>query len=193
MTSMMRSDSAGNVYEVWAQEQAASCAVASIWMARNQALQMTLNQGEWALAWQMYGQVVQGMALIPSPPAGQCLDPSAYKSDQKSFGDMFAKFGTYMDQVATKLALDGLSVTSSVGTMVDVSQLSDTSPAIILLGWYSGGKRVGGHFIVASSVTQSGKVVYLDPWGGNLNELGVGPAYPGGGQFEDIRFVSASD
>ncbi len=59
-------------------------------------------------------------------------------------------------------------------------RLSDTTPAIVLLGWYDArNKRNGGHFIVASRVVSSGRVVFLDPWQGQLKELGVGPAYPG--------------
>jgi hypothetical protein len=46
MPIFMRVDSDGSMHQVWAQEQANSCAVASIWMARNQALQMTVNQDE---------------------------------------------------------------------------------------------------------------------------------------------------
>ena len=107
---------------------------------------------------------------------------------------MFASFGTYMDQVAQAMTNEGL-VTSktpfSAGTAVVPSRLSETTPAIILLGWYSGATRNGGHFIVASRVTSTGKVVYLDPWQGQLRELGPGPAYPGGGQFEQVLYVSA--
>ena len=188
------SDSDQYVHQVWAQEQANSCAVASIWMARGQARQMSFNQEEWALAWQIYGRVVQGMLLVPSPPAPMTFDPRSHPADQSSFGNMFASFGTYMDQVAQAMTNEGL-VTSktpfSAGTAVVPSRLSETTPAIILLGWYSGATRNGGHFIVASRVTSTGKVVYLDPWQGQLRELGPGPAYPGGGQFEQVLYVSA--
>ena len=41
-------------------------------------------------------------------------------------------------------------------------RLSDTTPAIVLLGWYDArNKRNGGHFIVASRVVSSGRVVFL--------------------------------
>ena len=77
------------------------------------------------------------------------------------------------------------------GTAVDASLLSDTTPAIVLLGWYVGNQRNGGHFIVASRKTRSGKVVYLDPWGGVLRELGTGPQYQTSGRFEQIVYISA--
>src|SRR5947208_16652124 len=93
-------DSDQYMHQIWAQEQANSCAVASIWMARNQARQMSVNQEEWALAWQIYGQVVQGMALVPSPPAGRSLNPAAFPANQNTFQNMFASAGTFMAQVA---------------------------------------------------------------------------------------------
>lgn len=195
MSIVMRTDSDSYVHQVWAQEQANSCAVASLWMARNQARQMSINQGEWALAWQVYNQAIQGLALYPAPPAPMTLNPAAFPADQSTFKNTFASFGTYMDQVARALVNDRLRVTLKTpfapGSMVDASRISDTTPAIVLLGWYSGGTRNGGHFIVASRVTRSGRVVFLDPWQGQLRELGSGPTYPGGGQFEQIVYISA--
>lgn len=98
-----------------------------------------------------------------------------------------------MNQVATALTRDGLKVDMtafSPGTAVDARRLSDTTPAIVLLGWYNGSDRSGGHFIVASRVTRGGRVVYLDPWQGQLKELGSGPAYPWGGRFEQVVYIS---
>ena len=198
MTVTIRTDSDGYAYDVWAQEQANSCAVASIWMARNQARQQTINENEWDLAWRMYGQVVQQMKLIPAPPAPMSLDPTKFPADQKTFQNMFASAGTYMNQVTQKLINDGLRVTSTTGwsspgsAAVDTRKLSDATPAIVLLGWYGGTTtRSGGHFIVASRVTTSGKVVYLNPWEGQLLEQGPGPTFPQGGLFEQIAYISA--
>jgi hypothetical protein len=195
MSIVMRSDSDGYGQQIWAQEQANSCAVASIWMARNQARQQSVNEEEWALAWHIYGQVVKGMALVPAPPAPMSLNPAAFPSNQNTFNNMFASFGTYMDQVASALVYEGLRVTFQSayfpGTIVDVSRLSNTTPAIVLLGWYNGTTRNGGHFIVASRVTRNGRVVFLDPWQGQLRELGAGPSYPGGGRFEQVVYISA--
>lgn len=195
MSIFMLSDSDGMVHQVWAQQQASSCAVASIWMARNQARQMTVNENEWALAWRMYAQVVQGMALAPAPPPPMSLNPDAFAPNQSTFQNMFASAGTYMDQVARALVIDGLRVTFktsfSPGMLIDSTRLSDRTPAIVLLGWYAGTTRNGGHFIVASRSTSSGRIVYLDPWQGRLRELGLGPDYPGGGQFEQVVYISA--
>ena len=196
MPVVLRTDSDNYAHQVWAQEQANSCAVASIWMARNQARQMTVNESEWALAWRIYGTVVQGLpqAFVPSPPAAMSLNPASFPSNQATFQNMFASFGTFMGQVAEALGKDGLRVTFkttfSPGTAVDTSRLSDTTPAIVLLGWYNGATRNGGHFIVASRPVRNRKVVFLDPWQGQLNELGAGPVYPGGGRFEQVVYIS---
>lgn len=195
MTIQWRTDSDGMVHQIWAQRQAASCAVASIWMARNQARQMTFAEQEWALAWRIYHQVVEGVPLAPSPPAAMSLYPAAHQNNQQSFGNMFSNAGTYMDQVAKALQNDGLKVTLktpfSPGTIIDPARLSDTTPAIVLLGWYNQAKRAGGHFIVASRTSSAGTIVYLDPWGGVLSELGVGSQYQRTGRFEQIVYISA--
>lgn len=196
MSIVMRSDSDNYVHQIWAQEQANSCAVASIWMARNQARQMSVNEEEWALAWRIYGRVIQGipLPLLPSPPAPMSLNPRAFSANQNTFQNMFARFGTFMGQVAQALTNEGLTTSTTPfvpGTVLQTSNISDTKPAIILLGWYTGTTRNGGHFIVASRCTRSGRVVYLDPWEAQLNELGAGPAYPGGGRFEQIVYISA--
>lgn len=195
MTIFFRTDSDNVTHQVWAQQQASSCAVASIWMARNQARQMTFNETEWELAWRMYHQVVQNMYLVPEPPPPMSFHPGAHQNNQNTFGNMFSRVGTYMPQVAQALTTDGLTITHttnfSPGTTVTPSRLSDTRPAIILLGWYNGNQRNGGHFIVASRVARSGDIVYLDPWGGQLREMGVGPQYQTSGKFEQIIYISA--
>lgn len=193
MSIVLTNDSDNYAHQIWAQQQAASCAVASIWMARGQAFQMSFSEGEWALAWKIYGSVVQGMPWVPDPAAPQCFDPRAHQNNQNTFGNMFSVAGTFMSQVARALGNEGLktTVTSfSPGSAVDQSKLSTTTPAIVLLGWYNGTTRNGGHFIVASKVTGGGRVVYLDPWGGVLRELGSGPAYQGTGRFEQICYIS---
>jgi hypothetical protein len=194
MTVVLKTDSDRYVHQLWAQEQASSCAVASIWMARNQARQQTVDESEWSLAWSIYSEIVQPMPLSTTPrpePAPRTFNPSGYQSNQLTMGNMFANFGTFMNQVAAKLRMDGLNADVSASSVVNPARLADDKPAIILLGWYSGGKRNGGHFIVAARVTSSGKIVYLDPWGGQLNELGVGPGYQATGKFEQIAYISA--
>ena len=197
MGFLLKNDSDNCPHELWAQQQAASCAIASLWMARNQAKQSTSAEDEWALAWRMYNEVVQNVpgGLVPAAPAPQTFYPPAYQNNQSTFANQFSQAGTFMSQVISALRNDGLKVTFSTGfakgTVVDASKLSDTTPAIILLGWYNGAVRNGGHFIVASRVTSRGRIVYLDPWGGELRELGAGPAYQGTGSFEQVTYISA--
>lgn len=197
MSVILRTDSDRYVHQLWPQQQAASCAVASMWMARNQAKRMTFLEDEWALAWRMFHQVVQGMTLFPTPPAPapQSLSPAAHQNNQRTFGNMFSIAGTFMDQLARAFVTDGLKVTHKTsfapGNVVTASWLSDSTPAVVLLGWYNGNRRNGGHFIVASRVTRSGKIVYLDPWGGQLTEMGPGPGYQASGRFEQIIYISA--
>lgn len=194
MSIVLTDDSDGYTHQLWAQRQAASCAVASIWMARGQAFQMSINEEEWELAWRIYSQVVRGMVLVPAPPYPVSFDPQAHQANQNTFGNMFSRQGTYMSQVATALQNEGLTAVTtnfSKGSTVDPSRLSETTPAIVLLGWYNGATRNGGHFIVASKVTKSGNIVYLDPWGGVLREMGPGPNYQTTGQFEQMCYISA--
>lgn len=195
MTIQLLNDSDNYSHQVWAQTQAASCAIASIWMARNQAKQMTFLESEWPLAWRIYHQVVRNMLLEPEPPAPMCLNPAAHQSNQATFGNMFSNYGTYMNQVVQALRNDGLKVRILTpflpGTVIRPDELSDTQPAIVLLGWYNGTVRNGGHFIVASRVTRSNRVVYLDPWQARLREMGVGPQYQGIGRFEQVAYISA--
>lgn len=199
MTIFFRNDSDNITHQVWAQEQPDSCAIASIWMARNQAKQMTFKESEWALAWRTYHTVIRNQNIYPAPPPPMSLDPIAFQHDgvsnQGSFGDTFARDGSYMPQVSQALRNDGLRIKHatkwSPGATVSPAFLSNTSPAIVLLGWYRGKQRHGGHFIVASRKTRSGRIVYLDPWHGQLRELGVGPAYQQSGKFEQIIYISS--
>jgi len=194
---VFKTDSDGVAHQVWIQEQAATCAVASIWMARNQAMQMTYAEGEWSLAWRLYSQVVNNIPLffMKPEPAGMTFDPRAHLSNQNTLGNMFSQAGTFATQVARALQNDGLKTTVTsfaTGTTILASKITDTTPAIVLLGWYNGpgSSRNGGHFIVASRATKSGKIVYLDPWNGQLSELGLGPNYGTGGMFEQVIYIS---
>lgn len=189
MTIVLRMDGDHYAHQIWAQDQAASCAVASIWMARNQAKQHSVNETEWDVAWSIYKDIVAPLSTAPAP-GPQTFNPSSFQNNQLSMGNMFSNFGTFMSQVAAKLRMDGLKVSVSASPTVDKTKLSDTTPAIVLLGWYNGGKRKGGHFIVASRVNRTGQVVYLDPWGGKLVEMGTGPGYQSTGRFEQIAYIS---
>ncbi len=202
MTIVYRQDSTGNEHQIWAQRQANSCAVAAIWMARNQARQMTMAESEWDLAWRLYEHTVQGIdwgrASSSGAPTGpMCIDSSAYTADQSSFYNMFGSFGTFAAQIAKALRSDGLTVThvpnSGSALSLNLSKLGQSSPAIVLVGWYSnqGGQqqRNGGHFVVAAGRTGT-KIIYLDPWGGFLYEFQNNNRYRGNGLIEEVIYIS---
>ena len=46
----IETDSHGRTYQIWKQDQMNSCGVASVWMARGIALQMSFAEEEWGLA-----------------------------------------------------------------------------------------------------------------------------------------------
>lgn len=198
MTIVLRQDSMRNTYQIWVQEQPSSCAIASIWMARSFAKSMSFAETEWELAWRVYRQVVVGLppafsATAWATPAPLCLDPTGTTADQSTFRNMFANFGTFARQVAQALRSDGLRATHSTAPL-DPTKLSQTTPAIILLGWYArlpDGtlQRNGGHFIVAAG-RNGNRVVLLDPWDGALSEQPNSSIYQGNGLYEEVIYVS---
>lgn len=210
MSIEMRQDSNRNMYQVWAQEQPASCAVASIWMARSQARQKSFAEEEWDLAWRIYRHTVEGMPLAFSraPYGPVCIDPPNLANDQATFYDMFRVHGTYAGQVAQALRTEGLNATfvpnasglpltnTTQAQTLNLAKVSTSTPVIVMLGWYSlvngqPDKRNGGHFVVAANVIGN-RIVYLDPWGGELYELANDGRYRGRGDLlEELIYVSA--
>ena len=73
---------------------------------------------------------------------------------------------------------------------IETHRLGTTSPAIVLVGWYApsptGNQRTGGHFIVATRQAASGRIVYLDPWGGVLREEPNNARYQSNGLIEEV-------
>jgi hypothetical protein len=203
MTIVYQQDSKKNTYQIWAQEQANSCAVAAIWMARCQARQMTFAETEWDLAWRLYQHAVVGipwaLSSSASAPTGpMSIDPRAYTASQSSFYNMFGSFGTFAAQVAKVLRSEGLKVThlpnSGTAQSLNVAKLSQRSPAIVLVGWYAtqNGRqtRTGGHFVVAAEHINN-QIVYLDPWGGNLYELANNARYRAPGLIEEVIYLAS--
>ena len=80
-------DSSGRTYQIWKQEQLNSCGVASAWMARGIAWQMSLNIGEWDIAQQIYCDAINnGLAPLcaKSSSGPMSLNPSALPQNQSS-------------------------------------------------------------------------------------------------------------
>ena len=203
MSIVFRADSQGNEHQIWAQRQANSCAVAAIWMARSKAYQMSFEEGEWDLAWRVYQHTVRGITWSESSSAGaptgpMSIDPRSFDADQTTFYNMFGSAGTFARQVAKAMRSDGLSANhvTNTGTALklNLSWLGESTPAIVLVGWYSmvnnQPQRNGGHFIVAARRIGS-TIVFLDPWGGVLNEVPNNARYGNNGLIEEIIYLSA--
>lgn len=200
MSLHIRRDSDGVIHQVMEQQQAASCGVASIWMARCIAKRATFSEGEWSLAWRVYHRAVRRMDRLPAVPAPMTLNPDMHGSGIETFGDTMSNAGLLMSEVTTALKADGVSVhhvtlANPHSTVIDANRIGEGWPAIALVGWFNGTTRIAGHFVVAARRTQAGRIVYLDPAGGRLVEGSAGPGYDAPysslGRFEQIAYLSA--
>jgi hypothetical protein len=167
-------DSHGRTYQIWKQDQASSCGVASIWMARGIARQTSFAEEEWDLAQRVYsGAVASALGAVQRPSSGpMTLNPAAFSPEnpnQSSMGHTFTNFGLFMGQVATALRNEGLRAesTSLRGNppRIDDHKISLTTPAIVLVSW----DGTGGHFVAVGRCTRH-QVSFLDPWDGRVNE-----------------------
>ncbi len=205
MTLTVQSDSDGVEFNVWAQRQANSCAVASIWMARGMARQMTFDEGEWDLAWRTYNNAVAGGAWrtpaeTPGPaPAPQSLDETQYTPGHHTFANTFASTGIGGQHIETMLIQEGFTVDRVLNAggflPVNFAKLADTKPAIVGVGWFvlnGAGTwvRNGGHAIVAARKNRSGQIVFLDPAGGQIVETTNNGRYGNNGLIVEILYIS---
>lgn len=189
-------DSHGRTYQIWQQQQANSCGVASVWMARGIARQASFAEEEWDLAVRMYmGAVAGALGSLGASASGPVsFNPDAYAPNQSTMANTFASFGLYSAQVATALRNEGLrtELTTLSGSPPKIShnKIAFNKPAIVLVGWTGG----GGHFVVVGRCT-SGQVSFLDPWDGRVNELPNNgryrARYGGEGAILEIIYISA--
>lgn len=184
MTAHLRTDSDGNMFQVWAQRQEGSCGIAAIWMAESLARQRTPEEGEWPLAKRAYQHAVRGVpwkATNPmmGPDGPQTFLASAHDDNNDTMGNTYSRFGMSIDQVSTVLSAQGLTTATLSATkwpmLLSTNVLKETTPAVVKVGWWvqdAKGKwsRPGGHFVVAARRASNGRIVYLDPWGGRLFE-----------------------
>lgn len=167
----LETDSHGRSYQIWKQNQANSCGVASTWMARGIAKQMSFREDEWDLAQRVYRNAVNS-ALAPlgvSAAGPMSLNPAAFPQNQSSMASTLANFGFYGAQLAQAIRAEGLTVEHVGWTgqphRIVHSKIAINKPAIALVAWNGG----GGHFVVAGRCT-AGAVSFLDPWDGRVNE-----------------------
>ncbi len=175
----MDTDSDGTVFQLWKQDQAASCGVASAWMARGLVRQMSFAEGEWDLAQRVYRNgVASALSAMGTAPSGPVtFDPRAFGNNQSSLGSTFSRFGLFAGQLAAALRAEGLNVNHTGadpgGTGLISHLIAQTRVAIVLVSW----QRGGGHFVVAARRANDGDIVFLDPWDGNVNEQENNGAY----------------
>src|SRR5262249_40184219 len=140
------------VYQIWQQQQAASCGVASAWMARGIARQMSFAEEEWDLAQRVYGGAIS-IALAhqrSGPSAPMTLDPSAHANNQNSFGNTFSQAGMSTRQLAIALRHEGLQVEHYANNgnpiVVIPDKIAYNKPGIAFVQW--SGVNGGAHFVV---------------------------------------------
>ena len=189
-------DTHGRTYQIWQQQQANSCGVASVWMARGIARQASFAEEEWDLAIRMYqGAVASALGPISASRSGPVsFDPRAYPRNQDTMANTFASFGLYSRQVAAGLRQEGLRVelTALSGNPPRISQdkIAYNKPAIVLVLWTGG----GGHFVVVGRCTHT-EVSFLDPWNGRVNQQrndgNYRAQYGGEGRIAEIIYISA--
>lgn len=189
-------DSHGRVYQIWQQQQANSCGVAAIWMARGIARQASFGEEEWDLAIRVYQGAVGGAlgALGASPTGPVTFNPASYDANQASMANTFASFGLYCGQVTTALRNEGLNAEQTVLSgnppRIRHDKIAFNKPAIVLIYWDNG----GGHFVVVGRCTPN-EVSYLDPWNGHVNQQRNNgryrAPYGGQGQIANIIYISA--
>ena len=192
----IETDSHGRTYQIWKQNQMNSCGVASVWMARGIARQMSFREEEWDLAQRVYRNAVNN-ALAPLGVAASgpmSLNPSSFANDQSSMASTIANVGFFAAQLAQAIKAEGLRVEHVGWTgrphRIVANKISINKPAIALVVWNGG----GGHFVVVGRCT-SGRVSYLDPWDGHVNEEpNVGQyraRYGGRGFIGEVIYISA--
>lgn len=146
-TVFSRSDSDGNDFEACSQSDLMSCGPASIFMYECMVKQASMAGGE-----------------------DRILKISSNFNGNYQQGN-----GTDLDNVVSTMQYINVRVTEiddppNFPVKIKLGRVSLGSPALILLGWYNGQTRNGGHYIVAARFNSGGAVVYLDPWKGDLVE-----------------------
>ena len=209
MPIITRTDSDGNFHDVWAQEQANSCAVAAIWMATRLVKQMCFREGEWETALNLWGHVIKGTNLALPNSGPMSIDTTQFQGQttNSSFEAKFGNQGTFMREIRTMIQADGIiraqyynraGSNGPTALGLDPDRVSQTRPVIMLLGWYSAGAgsaptRNGGHFVVAIGKARNRRMIFLDPWQGRIVEHANNGIYPGGGIFEEVLYLRRSN
>ncbi len=191
-------DSHGRTYQIWQQQQVASCGVASVWMARGIARQASFAEEEWDLAVRMYlGVVATTLAQAIAPAGPVTFDPrlhSPINPNQDTMGNTFANYGLSCHQMAAAIRQEGLRVEArglhGNPPRIMHSKIAFNKPAIAFIDW----DGPGGHFVVVGRCTHR-EVSFIDPWDGHVNQQPNDGRYyaPYGdtGSITQIMYISA--
>ena len=201
MTVHLRTDSDGTVFQVWAQRQAMSCAIASMWMTVGMVRQQTLMDTEWDLAQRVFQHAVQGVEWAATDPGegGRTIHPAAVANNRASVDNMFGRAGTLRAQTKTALEAQGVTVqwqqaNGNYPCTLVPARLGVGKPALTSVGWWRrvGGnwQRRGGHAMVVARQASNGRLVWLDPAGGRLREFPNNGRYGNTGWVESIMYCS---
>lgn len=196
MTIHHRTDSDGVEHQIWAQQQANSCGIASLWMLRCLASGQTISDSEWSMARSMFENVLLGTNLAPIPgPMTFTVTGDRSHQNIATMANAFGEGGLMTKHVIRKLISLGHTVISTARDTghltVDATKLSPTTPALVRVGWYSAsGQRQGSHLIVAARKATNGTIVFLDPWEGRLRQKQNNGTYAGVGQIEEVIYIS---
>lgn len=190
-------DSDGNTFEIWKQDQNASCGVASTWMARGLVRQSSFAEEEWSLALRMYRNAVSH-SLAPlgvATPGPMTFNPGSFTNDQRSLGSTLSNFGFFAGQLAEAIRAEGIhchhvAAMPGITRSIETDRLGERKPAIALIQWVGG----GGHFVVAARQASTGDIVFLDPWSGDINEQPNDgtyfSTYSSQGAFREVLYLS---
>gem|GEM_PF-2651021 len=171
----------GRVYQIWKQQQASSCGVASCWMARGIARQMSFAENEWDLAVRMFsGAVNSSLAAANSIPGGpMTVDARGYPNATEAqitsdFSTLISVGGLTDSELGRALQNEGLTAqTRSNGGQpcrIIHDRIAVDKPAISHIVWPSVANAPGGgHYVVVGRCTRR-HVTFLDPWTGHVME-----------------------
>lgn len=195
----------GRVYQIWKQQQASTCGVASCWMARGIARQMSFAEDEWPLAVRIFlGAVNSSLAAARTVPGGpMTVDPRAYPNATENqitsdFSTLISVGGLTDGEVASALRNEGLRAEMRTNNgqrcRVIQDQIAINKPAISHVVWDTiGNAPGGGHYVVVGRCTRD-HVTFLDPWTGHVAENPNNGRFQGGsgtGTIVSNIYVSA--
>jgi hypothetical protein len=112
------------------------------------------------------------------------------------------QFGTMAGNVKSLLESQNVTITEfQVGRFdhktkkligpVALKKTRLVKPALVLWGWYptgTAGRRTGGHFTTIAGLTKADKAIILDPWDGSLSEIDLTGRYKSTGRAEVVFY-----